>query len=207
MDLLPNTSGVFSVNMNFGSWLTIPVLALLASAGTTRLQAMEIPQGTTLHVRLIDSIDTRRNRAGDQFRATLDRPVAFQSTVMPKGAIVTGHITESKPSGRLKGRGVIGLRLDSIEVNRVTYRIHSTMATRVSGGHKKRNLLWIGGGAGTGAAIGAIAGGGVGAAIGAGAGAVSGTVGAALTGRRNVHLPSETPLTFRLREPVEIRRL
>jgi hypothetical protein len=62
----------------------------------------------------------------------------------------------------------------------------------------------IGGGAGVGALIGGLAGGGKGAAIGAAAGAGAGTAGAGLTGNRDITLPAETPLTFKLIEPLEI---
>jgi hypothetical protein len=97
------------------------------------------------------------------------------------------------------------LRLDSVAVNGRKYTIDTAGSSFVSKNHKKRNLALIGGGAGTGAGIGAIAGGGVGALIGAGAGATAGTVGAVVTGQRNVHLASETLLTFRLREPVRVQ--
>jgi outer membrane lipoprotein SlyB len=76
--------------------------------------------------------------------------------------------------------------------------------SRVSADHKRRNLGFIGGGSALGAAIGAIAGGGKGALIGAGAGAAAGTAGAAATGKRNIHLPAETPLSFSLQRPVNL---
>ena len=70
---------------------------------------------------------------------------------------------------------------------------------RVSSGHKKRNWWFIGGGSAGGAGIGALAGGGTGALIGAGAGAAAGTTTALFTGKKNVRLPVETPMTFALR--------
>ncbi len=63
----------------------------------------------------------------------------------------------------------------------------------------------IGGGAGLGTALGAFAGGPAGALIGAGAGAAVGTTGAYLTGKKNITLPAETALTFRLRRDLAIR--
>ena len=53
--------------------------------------------------------------------------------------------------------------------------------------------------------IGAIAGGGKGAAIGAGAGAGAGTAGAAFTGNRDITIAPETKLSFKLKEPLEIK--
>jgi len=71
--------------------------------------------------------------------------------------------------------------------------------------HKKRDIVAIGGGSALGALIGGIAGGGKGAAIGAGAGAGAGTVGAAATGKKEISLPAESHLTFRLSRSVTVQ--
>ncbi len=166
---------------------------------------LAIPNGTPLHVRIDSAVDTRRNRAGDGFSATLSRPIEVKGrVVVPAGTVFAGHVTSSAPSGRFKGRAAIGLRLDSFRLNGHTYRVRTTSVDRVSAAHKKRNGLLIGGAAGLGAAIGAIAGGGKGALIGAGAGAGAGTAGAGLTGIRQVGIPAETPLRFTLRAAVKM---
>jgi len=175
-------------------------------AGPAAASAIDVPAGTTIRVRLQQTLDTQRNRARDQFIASLDEPlVVGDRVVVPKGTNFHGHIIQSKPSGQFKGRAVMALNLDSFELNGQEYEIRSTDVARASAGHKKHHLLWIGGGSGGGAAIGAIAGGGTGALIGAGAGAVAGTVGSAITGKRNVRLPAETTLTFKLQGPVSVR--
>jgi len=161
--------------------------------------------GTTVRVRLQETIDTKRNRAGDRFNATLDEPlVVGDRVVVPRGTRFEGHVLVSNESGRFKGRAALALSLDSFALNGATYNVDTNRATRVSRGHKKRNWLWIGGGSGAGAAIGAVASGGAGALIGAGAGAAAGTVGAAFTGKRNVSLPVESRVTFTLRAPVAL---
>jgi len=166
---------------------------------------MVIPQGTLLRVRVDETISTRRNFRGDRFTATLTEPVLVDGRdVLPSGTRLTGHVLVSRPSGRLKGRAVLELELDSFVRDGHRYSITTSAATEVSGRHKKRDILAIGGGAGSGAAIGAIAGGGVGAAIGAGAGAAAGTVGAAITGRKQVTIPAESVIRFRLGEPVRV---
>jgi hypothetical protein len=166
---------------------------------------ISIPAGTILDVRLAETLDTKRNRPGDRFTATLTRPIVLEGrTVIPRGTPCTGHLMESKPSGRFKGHALMSLSLDSFDLNGRRHEIKTTHVGRESRGHKKRNWAFIGGGSGAGAAIGALAGGPAGALIGAGAGAGAGTAGAAITGKKNVRLPVETPLTFSLRAPVTL---
>ena len=163
-----------------------------------------VPAGTELSVRLDETLDTKRVRTGDRFSATLDSPITVRGrVVVPGGTVFEGHVTEAKASGRLRGRGVLGLALDSFRLHGATYRVLTTADVRKSGDHKKRNIVLVGGGTGMGAALGAISG--VGAKIGAGAGAAAGTTTALITGKRNVKLPVETPLVFSLRRNLDVR--
>jgi hypothetical protein len=85
------------------------------------------------------------------------------------------------------------------------YDVHTTAPTEASKGKGKRTAAMVGGGAGGGALIGGLAGGGKGAVIGGLIGAAAGTGGAGLTGNRDITLPAETPITFRLVDPLEIK--
>lgn len=177
----------------------------VTAAAVLSAQAATVPSGTNFRVRLDQTLDTNRNRAGDRFFATLVSPVAVDgATVVPRGTRFAGHLTESKPSGRFKGRARLSLTLDSFDLRGRHYQLAASHAAYTSGGHKKRNWLLIGGGSGTGAAIGAIAAGPAGALIGAGAGAGAGTTGAALTGKKQARLPVETQLSFTSRVPVTV---
>jgi hypothetical protein len=154
---------------------------------------------------LNQSLDTRRNRSGDRFTATLAEPIVEGGrVVVPRGATFAGHVTTSSPSGRFKGRAQLGVTLDSFEMNGSRYPLVTTGSSRVSARHRKRNLVLIGGGAGVGALIGGLAAGPSGALIGGGAGAGAGVIGAGITGKKEVSLPAETLLTFRLEEGVEL---
>ncbi len=167
---------------------------------------VELPAGSVLRVRLSQALDTARNRAGDRFEATLASPVSVQgNVVLPKDTLFHGHVTGSQPSGRLHHRGYMNLTLDSFLLNGQTYRITTSSKREVTGAHKKRNAVLIGGGSGLGALIGGLAGGGTGLLIGAASGAAAGTAGAAFTGKKNIHLPAETLLSFRLRTPVVLQ--
>jgi transcriptional antiterminator Rof (Rho-off) len=168
---------------------------------------MVAPAGTVLHLRLDEALDTSRNFAGDHFAASLSQPVILHGeTVIPRGTTFRGHVVDAKPSGRLRGRGQLGIKLDSFVLDGRWRRIAVAERSWTTGNHKKRNLLLIGGGSGTGALIGGLAAGGPWALAAAGIGAGAGTAGAALTGKKNVHLPAETRLTFVLRAPVTVRR-
>lgn len=164
-----------------------------------------IPAGAVLRVRLGHAVSTGSNRPGDRFSGTLDADVVVDGkTVLPKGAEVRGTIKESDDSGRLRGRAVLALALESVVWKDRVYPVATDTFRRVSADHKKRNLALVGGGSGVGALIGGIAGGGRGALIGAGAGAAAGTAGAAATGKRQIRMPAESVLGFRLREPLRI---
>jgi hypothetical protein len=164
-----------------------------------------VSEGTVLDVVLNQSISTAQNRSGDSFQATLASPVVVDDkTVIPKDAIVRGHVVDARPSGRLKGVAHLDLTLDSVEVNGESYEIATGDLGRRGKNHNKRNGILIGGGAGFGAVVGGVAGGPVGALIGSSVGAGSGTAGAAYTGKKDIRLPAETKLSFPLARAVTI---
>jgi hypothetical protein len=166
---------------------------------------ISIPEGTELDVVLNQSISTAANRSGDPFQATLASPLVIDDkTVIPKDALVTGRIVDARPSGHLKGVARLELTLDSVQVNGETYGIATGDFGSTGKNHNKRNGILIGGGAGVGAIIGGVAGGGVGALIGSSVGAGAGTAGAAFTGKKDIRVPAETTLSFRLARPVTI---
>jgi hypothetical protein len=179
--------------------------AAIREAENNKPRFVAVPAGTSVTVRLNQSLSTATNRSGERFSATLAQPVVVEGqTVIPIGTEVKGVVRQSYPSGRLKGRAVLTLALQEIEVAGGEVVIDTTSRTSVSGRHRKRNWAWIGGGSGTGAVIGAIASGGTGAAIGAGSGAAAGLITAVFTGKKQVRLPAESQLTFRLSQPIEI---
>lgn len=187
--------------------LAVALAAAVAGAAYTinAKAALLVPEGTALHVRLDHGISTKQMNSGDGFTATVSQPVRVDGkVVIPQGSQVNGVVVNAKESGRLSGRAQLGLALESVQVGDETYNISTNTISRVSGGHKKRNVAFIGGGGAGGAIIGAIAAGGKGALIGGPIGAGAGLGVAALTGKKNVGLSAETPLTFRLAEPVNI---
>jgi hypothetical protein len=168
-------------------------------------RGMELPAGAIVTVRLDRALSTGRNRTGDTFAAILEKPVVIDGIdVLPQGTRFTGHVTTAKRSGRLEGRAVLGVRLDAFDLNGQRHPIATSLDTRTTEAHKKRNIEVIGGGTGLGAVIGGLTGGGKGAAIGAAVGAAGGTGVAATTGQNDVEVPAETLLRFSLKGPVKI---
>ena len=193
-----------------GSMLIAMVLTTALPAATARSgarpQTVLLPAGVSIPVRLARSLDTRRDPPGTPFTAHVSAPLTRNGVlVVPRGAVCHGRLMNSKASGRLTGRAVMTLRLDSINVGGRSYAVSTSARMFVSKDHAKRNALAIGGTSAAGAAVGAMAGDGVGALIGAGAGAAAGTAGAAITGKRQVRLAPESRVTFTLRAPVRVR--
>jgi hypothetical protein len=165
-----------------------------------------IPAGTTLTVRIGQTVGSKVSQPGQTFVATLSSPVAVDgNTVIPAGAKATGTVVDAKPLGRFKGGALLQLKLNSIEVNGATRNIATSSITQTLKGKGKRTAVLAGGGAGLGALIGGLAGGGKGAAIGAVAGAGAGTGGAAFTGNKEIVIPAESALSFKLEESLEVQ--
>jgi hypothetical protein len=165
----------------------------------------QLPAGTELQVRLGQTLSSKGSSPGEGFAATVVSPVEINGhAVVPVGTPVNGTVTAAKARGRFKGASLLAVRLDSMRIGGNTYQIETSSVSRSAKGKGKRSAAFIGGGAGLGALIGGLAGGGKGALIGAGAGAGAGTATTAFTGNKDLVLPAETVLTFRLSRAVDI---
>ena len=166
-----------------------------------------LPEGTVLTVRLNETISSKSNHAGDKFTAAIDEPVEVGGrVVVPKGSTVSGTVTDAKARGKLKGSATLRLVLDSITVKEKDYDIETAAVAQSMAGKGKRTAALGGGGAATGALVGALAGGAKGFGIGMAVGAGVGLAGGAFTGNKNIVLPAETVLTFKLLKPVELKK-
>jgi len=162
-----------------------------------------VPAGTVVSVRMIDSIDSARNRPGEEFDATLSSAVVADGrVVMPQGSGARVRLVEAKTSGRMTGSSELQLELVSITANGTNYDVTSGYYTLQGASRGKRTAETVGGGSVVGALIGAIAGGGKGAAIGAGVGAATGGGVQAAGKGQQVKVPSEAKIDFTLKAPI-----
>jgi len=162
-----------------------------------------VPVGTPLVVRLEQTVSAKNSNVGDSFSGVLAQSVVVGGvTVIRAGAPVTGVVTASKGQGRFKGSGDLAIAIKRVG----DYAVSTTAYEAAAKGKGKRTAGFIGGGGGGGALIGGLAGGGKGALIGGLLGAGAGTAGAAFTGNKDITVPAESVVTFKLAEPITVIR-
>jgi hypothetical protein len=164
-----------------------------------------IPAGTVLDVSLSQPLSSKTAQAGQPFSGTLATPIVVHGkTVIPSGVAVTGKVVDAQSKGKIKGEARLELAATSIAVHGKTYPIQASMQGLSEKGKGKRTAATTGGGAAGGALIGGLAGGGKGAGIGALLGAGVGLAGGAFTGNKQIELPAESQLAFKLTAPLTL---
>ncbi len=188
--------------------------------------AYSVAPGTHILLNMINSVSTRQAVVGDRIYLETAFPVlANGKIIIPQGSWVTGTITEVKRPGRVKGRGELQVRFDSLTLPNGVSRDFRADLGAIDARDKqdlKREESKVkgpgdkGGDAGTvigastagtviGSGIGAAAShAGMGAGIGAGAGAAAGLLGvlltrgpdAILTKGSTVEMVLDRPLSF-----------
>jgi hypothetical protein len=168
--------------------------------------SLTIPAGTILLIRTNDFLSSDRNQIGDLFTAVLDQPIVVNGWVVARrGQTVVGKVKTAQKAGRIKGTSQLGLELTDLTVVEGTQAPILTELWRGEGGTSHgQDAATIAGTTGFGALIGAAADWGRGAAIGAGVGAAAGIGAVLLTRGRPTEIEPETPLSFRLVDPVTI---
>jgi hypothetical protein len=152
---------------------------------------VNIPAGSTLAIRINQRISVKSTPAGSRFDGEVVDPWtdANGRVVLPKGTPVEGIVDASHRRGHFKGASVLELRLTSLTLN----------------GKGKRSAAFIGGGSGLGMLIGGVASGGTGLLIGGLAGGGAGTAAAGLTGNRDLDIPAESIVRFKLADDLTLQ--
>lgn len=171
------------------------------------VRPLVIASGTRFEVRLADPIDSKTNKTGDTFRATLDQNLEVDGKIAaPRGSLLKGRIVSVKEPGRVEGRAAMSIVLTGITVNKVDYPIETNTLAFEAEKSTKEDATKIGIGAGVGAIIGAIAGGGKGAAIGAAVGGGAGTATVLATKGKDVKFPAEERFSFVLKGDLSVKQ-
>ncbi len=177
----------------------LSVLALSAQ----EVKTFTVDAGTRIPLSLINSVSTKHSAEGDRvYLETVFPILAEGKIVIPPGSFVNGTVTEVKRPGRMKGRGELFVRFDSLTLaNGVTRdfkarlgsvdgrggeKLDRTEGKVIGEGNKGGDMRTIAETTAAGASVGAIAGAvgksaGMGLGIGSAAGAAAGILGVMLT--------------------------
>jgi type IV secretion system protein VirB10 len=182
-------------------------------------KAFVVQTGTKIPLSMINSVSTKHAAEGDRVYLETVFPILVDGKiVIPPGSYVAGTITETKRPGKVKGRGELYVRFDSLTLpNGVTRDFRSRIGSldgraseeldrsegKIKGeGNKGGDAATVAGTTATGAMIGGLAGHGMGAGIGAAAGAAAGLMGVLLSRGPDAVLAKGTTLEMVLDRPL-----
>lgn len=170
--------------------------------------SMVVPEGTEIVVRNNEAIDSTTASQGRTFAGTVEKDVMGRNgeVLIPKGSNAE-LVVRNVSKGGATGSPELALDLNSIEIAGHRYLVNTADLQRGNNsgiGKNKRTGEYVGGGAALGTLLGAIAGGGKGAAIGAVAGAAAGGTAQVLTRGKEVKVPAESTLRFKLDQPLRL---
>ncbi len=186
-------------------WFAMFAMVLLCAAASVQAQGT-LPIGTNIPVTVDETVSSKDAAVGQKVLGSVSQNVTINGkVVIPKGSRANLVVASAQSAGKFKGQPKLWLKLASVDVRGRLYTATTSWAGQTGASRGKRTAIGAGGGAATGAIIGAIAGGGKGAAIGAAVGAGAGTGAAALTGKTEVELKAETPLSFKLKTALTVR--
>ena len=170
--------------------------------------AKVIPTGSEIHIRTNEKIDSENSSPGQRFAAEVVDPVTDLGGAVAIPAPSPAKLLILSESGGGAGSPYLYLDLDSVTLNGKVHRVYTSElkeSSRTGFGKNKRTAEFLGGGAAIGGLFGAILGGGKGAAIGAASGAGGGFVSQLFTRGKQVKVPVETVLHFRLERPLVLQ--
>ncbi|MCU1284140.1 MAG: hypothetical protein JWO13_490 [Acidobacteriales bacterium] len=180
------------------------------SRTTGGLSSATIPNGTELSVRTNEAIDSKTANVGQTFSAVLAADVVDSSgsVTIPKGSDAR-LVIRSASGGSMTSASDLVLDVDNVTVAGINYIVSTGDMVQQGGqgvGANQKTAVMVGGGAALGTLIGALVGGGKGAAIGAAIGAGAGVGTEVLTKGKQVRVPAETVLNFKLDQDLRLQQ-
>ena len=179
------------------------------SSGARVQRLGTLPSGTQLDIRTAEAIDSSTASVNQTFSAVVEHDITGDSNevIVPAGSRAV-LVVRALSSGGATSSPDIVLDVQSLTVGGRRYLVSTADLKEDSGtgiGSNKRTAETVGGGAALGTLIGAIAGGAKGAAIGVLVGAAGGAGVQVLNKGKDLRVPAETLLGFRLDRPVSLQ--
>jgi hypothetical protein len=183
-------------------------------APATPVNRTTLPSGTTMNVKLNESLGTTSSHEGDRFTAVVSDPVMAQNgaTAVPAGAIVFGHVSGLHNPTLPTEQAVIRLAFDSLSFNGRTYPFDASISSvnvqnQATNPTTSSTVRGAATGAAAGAVLGAIISGGDLSKIISGGllGAAAGTVISLGTGGTQSVIPAGSTMTIRSTQTVTLR--
>ena len=169
-------------------------------------RSVTVPSGTTIPVRVTQTLDSATTQEGDTFSGVVASDVMIDGvTVISGGSTVSGHVDTVHEAAHFKGASLLTVSLATVSHRGDRTPITTDPYSVEGKGRGKNTAEKVGGGAAVGAILGGIFGGGKGAAIGAAAGGGVGAGANAVTKGEQVQIPSETIVRFHLSAPLTVR--
>jgi len=195
-----------AANSNSGQPAAPPAAPIIRPADVS------IAAGTPLIIRINQHISVKSSHPGQPFTGEIEAPILNPgnndpntNVLIPRGTPVDGVVDAAHRRGHFAGHSILELRLTALTLNGTRYPLDTHDLTRTKKGKGKRSAAFIGTGAGAGMLIGGIATGGVGLVVGGLVGGGTGTALGGLTGNRDIEIPAESIVRFRLADNLVVQ--
>ena len=206
-DLVGSSNGIvmFNTGEEIEAYPESEVVGIFLSAGVETAEAnaaaaaasTTVPEGTRLVIRMIDSIDTKKHKAGHKFRGQLEGALVVDGvTVAPRGSFLYGTIISSSQSGRAAGKSEMVMEFSDIMLDDQLFPIATTALGAQTGNEAKKSAGRTARAAASGGLIDGSSGAKTGAKVGVGT--------SILTGGQSINVPAGTLLETTLRVPLTI---
>ncbi len=169
-------------------------------------RTITLPAGTTLPVRVTQTLDSATAQPGDTFSGAIATDIVQDGMLLiPRGSNVNGRVTEVHEAAHFKGSALLTVELTSVTSHGERISLSTQPYTVQGKGRGENTAVKTGVGAAAGAVLGGIFGGGKGAAIGAAAGGGTGAGVNAVTRGQQVQIPSESVVRFTTTNSLAVR--
>ena len=170
-----------------------------ATSSAPAFQNVTIPAGTTIPIRITQTLDSATTQQGESFSGTVATDIIADGlVVIRQGTAVSGRVVAVQEAAHYKGNSLLTIELTSINRHGERLTVTTDPYSVQGKGRGTNTAEKVGGGAAVGAILGGIIGGGKGAAIGAAAGGGVGAGANTVTRGEQVQIPSESLIRFKL---------